>query len=256
MLQFINQQFSRLVEFVLPSHCLLCGLQSASTFTTKNKHNENGLTCETCLNSIPIKRSSCQHCALPLVRSQDFCGDCLQQSHYFSKIHAIADYHPPFPALIKKFKYSKNLLEGELLANLLVRSLKFNLSLTEISKIDYLIAVPLHPSKLHKRGFNQAMLIALMLSKKFNIPILNDTIFRSKITVPQEGLSLKQRKQNLSAAFCVKQTDKHKLKDKYIVVVDDVVTTGATVNSLCKELIENHAKNIDIWCICRTALKI
>ena len=256
MLQFINQQLSRLAEFSLPAHCLLCGLQSMPTFNVKDKKNENGLICQICLDSVIKERASCQHCALPLSTSQAFCGDCLQQPHYFSKIHAVADYQAPFPALIKKFKYSKNLLEGELLAHLLARSIKLNLSLNNIGNIDYLIAVPLHPDKLHKRGFNQALIIALILSKAFNIPILDKAIIRRKKTVPQEGLSLKERKQNLNEAFSVNKILAHKLKDKHIAIIDDVVTTGATANSLCKVLLDQHIKSVNIWCICRTALKI
>ena len=255
-MQFINQQLSRLVEFVLPAHCLLCGLQSMSTFNNKDKRDENGLICHECLNSVIKERSSCQHCALPLSTSQAFCGDCLKQPHHFSMIHAVGDYQAPFPALIKKFKYSKNLLEGELLADLLLRSIRFNFSEEQIKEIDYLLAVPLHPDKLHKRGFNQAALITQFLSKRLGIPILEDVVIRNKCTIPQEGLSLKERKENLKDAFTIKENHLQKLNDQHIVIVDDVVTTGATANSLCKLLRENNAREIDIWCICRTALKI
>lgn len=255
-MQFINQQLSRLVEFVLPAHCLLCGLQSMPTYQKNDKQNENGLICQVCLNSVIKERSSCQHCALPLATSQAFCGDCLKQPHYFSRIHAVGDYQAPFPSLIKKFKYSKNLLEGELLADLLLRSVKFNFSAKEMKKIDYLIAVPLHPDKLHKRGFNQAALITQFLSKRLGIPILENAVIRNKSTIPQEGLSLKERKENLKDAFIIKESQIQKLKGRYIAIIDDVVTTGATANSLCKVLLDNNAREIDIWCICRTALKI
>ena len=256
MLQFINQQFSRLVEFILPAHCLLCGLQSFPITNNKNYAINNKLICTACLQATIKDRSSCQHCALPLAKSQAFCGDCLKHPHHFSQIHAIGDYQAPFPALIKKFKYSKNLLEGGLLAILLAESIRCNFSSAKIKKIDYLLPVPLHPDKLRQRGFNQAGLIAEHLSNVFNIPILNNTAIRNKKTQPQEGLSLKQRKANLDDAFMINDAHLAKIAGKHIVIIDDVVTTGATANSLCKVLLENGIKKTDIWCICRTSLKI
>ncbi|MCK5819548.1 MAG: ComF family protein [Psychromonas sp.] len=191
---------------------------------------------------------------MSLPKSQVFCGYCLKQPHHFSSIHAIGDYVSPLSSLIKKFKYSKSLLEGELLGILLVRSILFNFSDNKIGAVDYLLPVPLHLDKLRKRGFNQAELIAQVVSKALRIPILYNTAIRNKNTVAQEGLSLYQRKKNLNGAFFIKNNQA--LKNKHIVIIDDVVTTGATVNSLCKALIEKNVKQLDIWCISRTALKI
>lgn len=258
MLEFIKQQLSRLVEFILPAQCLLCGLKNVPCDNTKVQHTNNsietGLICAICLDSMIKERACCQHCSLALPKAQAFCGDCLKHPHHFSSIHAIGDYSSPFSSLIKKFKYSKSLLEGELLGILLVRSILFNFSDNKIGDVDYLLPVPLHRDKLRKRGFNQALLIAQVVSKALTIPILDNTVIRNKKTIPQEGLLLNERKKNLKGAFSVKNTQT--LKDKHIVIIDDVVTTAATVNSLCKVLIEKNAKQVDVWCISRTALSI
>ncbi len=258
MLEFIKQQLSRLVEFILPAQCLLCGLKNEPCDKTRVHHLKNSidteLICDICSDSMIKERACCQHCSLSLPKSQAFCGDCLKQPHYFSSIHAIGDYHSPFSSLIKKFKYSQNLLEGELLGILLVRSILFNFSDNKIGDVDYLLPVPLHLDKLRKRGFNQAMLIAQVVSKALTIPILDNTVIRNKKTIPQEGLFLNERKKNLQGAFSVNNIQT--LKEKHIVIIDDVVTTGATVNSLCKVLFEKNAKQVDIWCISRTSLKV
>ncbi|WP_435236412.1 ComF family protein [Psychromonas sp. PT13] len=241
--QPLVNKFQFAIEQILPSQCLLCHLSSNQT-----------LICQYCHDSLAVARPCCLHCGLALSKTQYYCGDCLKQKHQFTQLHAVANYHPPYPALIKKFKYSKQLIFGELLADLLVSSIQSNILSTQLSMIDYLIPVPLHNNKLYLRGFNQAQLIAEKLSKHLNIPILSNTVIRSKETIAQETLSLSKRKKNLRQAFEINDISKHRIRNQHIVIIDDVVTTGATVNSLSKTLLQAGAKQIDIWCICRTSL--
>lgn len=241
--QLILRSIKQFIELILPAQCLLCGLAS-----------NNKLICHDCLKAITTNRPCCQHCGLTLVKSQPFCGDCLKQAHLFTQLHALADYQKPYPTLIKKFKYSKKLIYGELLAELLSQSVSHTLSPQQLSKIDYLIPVPLHPKKHRQRGFNQAQLIAQHIGKKLNCPVLLDTVQRHKQTIAQEGLSLQKRKANLKNAFIFSGHHKTLLSGAYVVIIDDVVTTGATINSVCQVLLQSGVKRIDIWCICRTGL--
>lgn len=195
-------------------------------------------------------RVCCQHCGLSLTRSQLFCGDCLKQKHHFTKLYALASYHPPYPTLIKQLKYEKQLIAGELLGQLLVKSISSQFNHDEIADFDYLIAVPLHYKKLRQRGFNQAQLIAEIVSKKLNIPLLQGAVERNKETQPQEGLSISKRRKNLRAAFIANKNSM--LQGKNIVLLDDVVTTGATINSLCQCLLAEKVSSITVFCICRT----
>lgn len=239
----LQSKFQYLTELILPTQCLVCHLPS------KNK-----LICHHCEKAIIHNRSCCQHCGLTLPISQAFCGDCLKQDHLFTQLHAVADYQEPFPTLIKKFKYAKQLINGELLADLMIVSITNSLDPQQLSNIDYLLPVPLHKKKHQRRGFNQAQLLAEKISQQFNIPILLKDVTRQKQTNAQESLSLLKRKQNLKNAFRFSKKQKTQLAGRYIVIIDDVVTTGATVNSLCQLLLQADAKRIDIWCICRTAL--
>ena len=114
--------------------------------------------------------------------------------------------------------------------------------------------MPLHPNKLRQRGFNQAQIMCDRLHKALHIPILLNCIHRAKETLPQEGLSIKKRERNLNNAFRCEPTSRDIIKGKNIVIIDDVVTTGATINSLCKLLTQQGANNINVFCISRTAI--
>ncbi|WP_281167235.1 ComF family protein [Psychromonas ossibalaenae] len=244
ILNFTKQKFEQFIEQLLPAQCLLCHLPS-----------NDKLICTYCQNALDTKRPCCHKCGLRLAKAQDFCGDCLQQEHLFTQLHALADYQSPYSSLIKKFKYAKKLIHGELLGELLTSSVSSNVDLQTIAEVDYLLAIPLHRKKHQKRGFNQAEIIAQVASKQLAIPLLN-AVERHKNTSAQEGLSLKKRKHNLNNAFSLKQAQQDKLAGTHIVIIDDVVTTGATVNSLCQILLQAGVRRIDIWCVCRTALPV
>jgi ComF family protein len=201
-----------------------------------------------------MQRSYCLHCALPLNKSADYCGDCLKKEYLFNHIHALGDYKKPLSLLIKQLKYQQQLVAGELLAYLLIKSVSSRYTKQQLSAFDYLLAVPLHPKKLQLRGFNQAQIICDRLSEQLNIPLLENCIARNKETIAQEGLSIKKRKRNLSNAFSYHKNIDQEISGKSILVVDDVVTTGATINSLCKLLKEKKANMITVFCISRTAI--
>jgi len=178
----------------------------------------------------------------------------LNKDYRFNHIHALGDYTKPLSTLIKQLKYRQDLVAGELLASLLGRSILSRYTKTELAQFNFLLAVPLHPKKLQQRGFNQSQIICDSLHKQLHIPILKQQILRNKETTPQEGLSMNKRKANLKGAFSYNENSFEELIDKHIVIIDDVVTTGATINSLCQVLQERGVKSITIFCISRTAL--
>jgi ComF family protein len=245
IIQFIQQTFNHFIERSLPSQCLLCQLSS-----------DNKLICGNCQKALIQPRPCCQCCGLALPNSLVFCGDCLKKGHRFTQLHAISDYLPPYPEMIKKFKYSKQLIHGELLGELMVQSLNFNFSTQQINAVDYLIPVPLHKQKHRQRGFNQAQLIANVVAKQLDISVLCTMVNRHKQTTAQENLSAAQRKKNLNNAFSINTDPQYNLAGAYVVIIDDVVTTAATANSLCQTLLAEGVRRVDIWCICRTTLAI
>jgi len=109
-------------------------------------------------------------------------------------------------------------------------------------EIDLIIPIPLHRLRKIDRGYNQSYYIAKGLSKYFNIPLSGKILFRSKFTKSQTTLNLKEREENISGAFNLK---KHKtVSGKNILLVDDVITTGATTNECAKVLLEAGANNV------------
>lgn len=240
----IYQQSQRLLEACLPSHCLLCDLPS-----------KQSLICTFCYNAILAERPCCLHCGSGLTQSQNFCGECLKHPFYFQQLHAIANYESPFPELIKQLKYNNQLLYADLLGLLLASSIKQRYTEQQLQEIDFLLPVPLHIKKHRKRGFNQAQLISDALIKHLPLPTIADSpLIRNKFTHAQEDLNRKQRTLNLKQAFSLNEQSSISLKGKYIVLVDDVVTTGATINSLCQCLLDAEVSRIDVWCISRTEL--
>ena len=196
--QLVLQNIRLLIGQLLPTQCLLCGLPS-----------NDKLICEHCQKTLIINRSCCRHCGLSLPASQDFCGNCLQQSHLFTQLHAVADYQAPYPYLIKKFKYAKHLIYGELLAELLSQSLQQNVSKQQLTEINYLLPIPLHKQKHRQRGFNQAQIIASTLAKQLRIPLLLETVERQKQTKAQEGAIFTKKKEKLKrCVFHCTQTEK------------------------------------------------
>ena len=240
---FIKQKFKQLIELFLPARCLMCELSS------------NGkLICAHCQRALLETRACCQRCGLALDICLPFCGDCLKKAHLFEQLHALGSYQPPYSQMVKKLKYTKQLLYGELLGELLTDSILQNLSAQQISAVDYLLPVPLHTQKQRYRGFNQTQIIAQVVAKRLNTPLLLEGVERHINTTPQEGLTLYNRKKNLNRAFSISPAVQQEIAGAYIVIIDDVVTTGATVNSLCHTLLKAGAQRIDIWCCCRTSL--
>ena len=241
ILKTIYQYTQKISKSCLPDYCLLCNL-----------HSQKGLICDICHDAILTERTYCLHCGSGLTTTQLYCGECLQYPFYFDQLHAIANYQPPFPDLIKQLKYNNQLMYADLLGLLLAQSIKSRYSSLALQNIDYLIATPLHDKKHRQRGFNQAQLIAEALVKELPLTMASSTIIRNKQTIPQEGLTRHQRTKNLNNAFTLTDEAKAELKGKYIVLLDDVVTTGATINSLCQCLLAAQVTRIDVWCICRT----
>ena len=114
----------------------------------------------------------------------------------------------------------------------------------ERHSLDLLIPVPLHPRRLRERGFNQALLLAEELRRRTGIPILKTTLKKKKPTLPQVNLTGVEREKGLKGAFYV--TGREELSEKRVLLIDDVYTTGATVNECSKELLKGGAERVDV----------
>ncbi len=224
---------------ILPvSNCVLCSEVCHSSYQT--------LICEPCLSDLPVITASCTVCSttLSIKDTANVCGSCLKTRPFYQKSIIPLEYTFPTTELIKQLKYNNKLLYSEILSKILLDRIKQN----NDTFPECIIPVPLHPVRLMKRGFNQSALIAKTISKELNIPVDLKSCRRIKNTLQQTGFSKSQRKKNIRNAFSVRKN----FSAKHVAILDDVVTTGSTVNELAKVLQQAGAETIEIWACART----
>ncbi len=212
-------------------NCVLCGIPTKQDL------------CEPCYNHLPqLSPNHCPICLWP-VPTAEICGACLTKPPAFTRTIAAFRYTFPVDAMIHALKYQTDLAIAPILAKSLITGLKSTKKFPDV-----IIPMPLHPIRLRERGFNQAMEIGRYLSKHMGIVLLPDSCQRIKHTPPQTGLAWKDRQKNIRKAFLCKID----LSGKHVALVDDVMTTGATLNELAKVLRKQGAAEISNWVIART----
>ncbi len=224
-----------IIDRLLPPHCLVCGLTTNSIAT--------GSLCADCADELPRIAHHCICCGLPLATSA-LCGACqIEPPPYQCCIGALL-YQAPVSQLIAHFKYSGKLAYGRLLTAELLRRLQREPMLDA----DLIVPVPLHWRRRWARGFNQAEIIGDELSRALHLPLQTRGLARVRPTPPQQSLSADERHHNLRAAFVVKRS----FVGLNIALVDDVVTTGATVGVISQLLLKAGANSVQVWCLART----
>jgi ComF family protein len=220
-----------IIDYILPKHCLLCNLPSHSGIEL----------CNDCIDNLPKNLKACHYCGIPS-QTNSHCISCNSYKTPFKRTLAPYLYDAGIKHLIGALKFRQNLVTAELLANLFIsETMQSNIS------ADYLLPVPAHKHRLKERGFNQAHEISKALAKKLNIPILT-AIQKKKHTTPQSLLSAKQRQTNLKNAFSLTGS----IPISRIAIIDDVITTGSTMNEIAHLLQETGVSHIEAWAIART----
>ncbi len=232
------------IDFVFPPICYICG----SHFDSEG---EMGI-CPHCLSQIKyIECPFCTLCGKPFcseVVTDHLCGDCLTRKRYFGKARAVGYYDGVLRKATHLLKYKlKNHLALHL-GNIMAQQVQYLLNGIAYHSI---IPVPLHPERLRKRGFNQSLFLARSVSEKYKIPLDGYTLIRNKWTEPQVGLSERDRKDNVRGAFLIIKRDK--VTDRNILLVDDVYTSGNTVEECSKTLIKAGASRVDVLTLARVA---
>src|SRR3990167_5338215 len=215
--------------YLIPPHCILCGT------STTNQYD----LCHACKDELPWMTHYCQQCALPLPTSQFRCGNCLKHPPYFDKTLALFHYQPPLTKLIPDYKFHDKLVYGKIFSELLLEKLYHRSELPQA-----LIPVPLHSKRLQERGYNQALELAKPLAKRLRLPLLCNICQRHKATAAQSNLPANKRQTNVKNAFSLKKS----IPYTHIAMIDDVITTGNTVNELSRLLKQNNVHMIEIWC--------
>jgi ComF family protein len=229
-----------LLDFFLPRLCVFCG-----EVVGEEAPVAMCPACEARLEWVDSPLCSCCGRVFPGREGGDhLCGFCQTDPPPFTRARAAALYDEEGPAgqAIKRFKYSRRLDMLPLMHHWLKRPLCLEL----VSEAHLVAPVPLHVSRLRQRGFNQALLLAQAFP---TVPLERELLVRVRPTPPQAGLSPKERRANVKGAFKVLRPDL--VKDKVILLIDDVFTTGATVKECAGVLRRAGAREIDVLTVAR-----
>lgn len=216
--------------------CLLCGQRCGGS----------GL-CPGCLADLPYQGPACRRCATPLapVAGGRLCGDCLIAPPPFDEAVAVFDYAEPADAMIQRLKFDGRLVYARILGEIMA----IEIERRGISLPRVILPVPLHPGRLAARGFNQAIEIARPLAARFGIPLDRRACRRTRATAEQTGLDAAARRRNLRRAFSATVS----LTDADVVLLDDVMTTGSTLESLALAVRRAGARRVAVWVCARAA---
>ncbi len=218
---------------VFPPVCLLCSAPG-------DNHQD---LCRSCKKDLPTIDHACRCCAIPLPdKTIELCGQCLQSPPPQHRCRAPFRYDFPIDGLIKQLKFQGRLPPALLLGQLFLEHLPEN------HLPQALIPIPLHPHRLRQRGFNQAMELARPMAHYLNIPLLPDSLRKIIDTPPQSRLSAQNRQISLQQAFTVHGT----IPYEHVALVDDVITTGSTIQAAGNTLLSAGVKTLQVWVIART----
>lgn len=226
-----------LLNFIFPSKCPVC--------SNKPENHAYNPICTACWRS--IKRytgPACSICGLPAVSSAaTICEACIKNKPPFAK----AVYYGIYEGVLKESIHLLKFKGIKRLSSPLCRLL----SDISVPETDGIIPVPMHPKRLKQRGFNQTAVIGHRLSKKIKAPLMPDVLIKVKDTPPQTDITGKERLKNVRNAFAAEK----KINGLNLLLVDDVITTGATVRECSQTLLEAGAKSVVVIAIARSMPK-
>ncbi|PPU71918.1 amidophosphoribosyltransferase [Xanthomonas cucurbitae] len=221
----------RVLRLLLPSLCLVCA--------------EAGMAdcdlCPSCRAALPEHGHACLCCATPLFASDSvaLCGQCLQQLPPLQRVHACFTYRWPVDGLLRRFKFHQDLAAGRLLSELMARRC------AQLPRPQALVPVSLHRQRLRQRGYDQALELARPLGRALQLPCL-PLLRRVRATAPQSELDAAERQRNLRDAFVARGP-----LPAHVALVDDVMTTGATLHAAAQALRRAGVQRVDAWVCAR-----
>jgi len=236
----MSSLFGAIQDLLFPPTCLGC--------TRRLDSSRPPLFCAVCLEQLEVIASPrCPCCGIPFATGVDhLCGDCLQQHYAFDCARSLLLYKSPVADIIVRLKFGGQLNGLTTLAQLAAIAD----CMQELTEPELIVPVPLHASRLCERGFNQATLIARACLPQWANRIRMDVLARNRLTTPQSQLSGRERRSNLQRVFTVEHGNE--VRGKRILVVDDVFTTGSTVNECARVLRKAGAARIEVFTVARS----
>lgn len=230
----------RLLDFIYPKRCPVCD----DIVIPKGK-----LVCGSCKNIlIPLQEPLCYKCGRQIIsNSSEYCDTCVSYNFSFDKAFSLWPYNSTVKTSLSNFKYRGRREFAEYYADKLYEHFHNALPKLNISAV---VPVPIHPERLKNRGYNQAELIAEILAKKLDLPIVTDYLIRSKNTLAQKNLDPVSRRKNLREAFRINHNSKfYEIQLKNILLIDDIYTTGSTADACSAVLKEAGTEKVYVLCV-------
>ena len=219
----------RAIHALLTQDCLLCGQTSGRR-----------VLCEPCINDLPLLPAMlCPCCALPSPQGE-LCGHCLSRPPHYDKTVALFRYDFPLDKLVQAFKYQHRLTLASFFGHPMAEK-------AADTQADLIIPLPLHRLRLKERGFNQALELARPVARALQVPIDMHSCQRIRHTPAQASLPWKERGKNIRNAFhCTKD-----LSGKRILLIDDVMTTGSSLDECARTLKRHGAQEVTLLVLAR-----
>lgn len=231
-----------IIDIIYPRRCPVCGGIAIP---------RGSLACTFCSSKLKrIEEPRCKKCSKPIDSEiEEFCHDCKNKNYHYVNGFSLWIYDECMKKSIADFKYHGRREYGEFYVQELMK--RFYNDIVDIAP-DILVPVPIHKSKLNKRGYNQADILAKGIGEVLNVPVLSHLLRRDKNTLPQKQLNDKERLRNLEKAF----TFDDEVRMRYnraiqtVLLVDDIYTTGSTIEACTNILIRNGIKKVYFVSIC------
>jgi len=243
----VDAALRHFANFLYPPRCAVCG----DRFGLDSDHR----VCAPCLARVEkIPEPICLICGAPMQSAaaiEDRCASCLDRRPHFASARAVARYRPSaesdrrsLPSLIRRHKYGLDQSLQKALAEFLGDNLPYS-----STDCDVVIPVPLHRRRLWWRGFNQAALLAMTISRRLDKPIEMEALMRTRMTIPQTSQDHDARRRNVRRAFSVLRPAR--IRGQRVLLVDDVMTTGATVDECARVLMAAGSARVDVLTLAR-----
>lgn len=225
-----------LIDRVWPGRCLLCGASGLPGLDL----------CAGCVAEWPLNRHGCARCAVPLAFDVRICGRCQQRPPPWQQVWVPFRYDWPLDRLATRFKFAGDLAAGRTLARLFAAQ-----ALPAAPRPQMLVPVPLHRSRLRRRGYNQALELARVLARRHGLGWRRDGLRRRRATAAQTDLDQGRRRANVRGAF---EVDAAQPWPAHVAVVDDVMTTGSTLAECARALQAAGVHRVEVWALARAPL--
>ena len=230
-----------LLDLILPPRCLRCGVQV----------EDAARLCAECWRSLTfLGPPQCRLCGYPLPHAAPaapLCGECTREAPAYDRARAALRYDDGARRLILAFKHADRTDTAPAFGTWLARA-----GAELLADAEVITPVPLHRLRLLKRGYNQAAILARALTKETGVALIPDLLQRRRATASQQGLSAQARLENVTAgAFRVHPWHRSRVEDRRVVLIDDVMTTGATVGACARVLRRAGAARVDVLTLAR-----